>query len=58
MPAINDIEYDALLKMIRDLELRIERLENQPAPTLPFYDQTNWPEDAVEGQVVIAPITP
>jgi hypothetical protein len=47
---------DQLIKYIKSLERRIEKLEDNAAPTIPIYDSTNWPETAVEGQVVIAPI--
>lgn len=46
-----------LAERIDKLEKRIELLENISAPTIPIYDASNWPTDAVEGQVVIAPTT-
>jgi hypothetical protein len=53
-------EYDTLFEDIRqqltDIRRRLEKLENLAAPTIPIYDSTDWPQDAIEGQVVIAPI--
>lgn len=50
---------DALTKILLDrivaLEKRVTRLENNAAPTIPVYDSAQWPDDAVEGQIVIAP---
>jgi hypothetical protein len=41
---------------IMALERRIKQLEGKDAPTIPIYDSSNWPDDAVEGQIVIAPV--
>lgn len=49
-------EIDELNARIERLERVVKELQNNQAPTIPIYDQTNWPQDAVEGQVVIAPI--
>jgi hypothetical protein len=49
-------DYERLWRYAKDLEKRIERLENNAAPTIPIYDKTNFPQDAVEGQIAIAPI--
>lgn len=56
MRTITDRDLENMWKYIKVLERRIERLENNAAPTIPIYDQTNWPQDAVEGQIAIAPI--
>lgn len=45
---INDI-----YKQIDVLARRIERLQNNAAPTVPIYDPTNFPQDAVEGQIAL-----
>lgn len=52
----NDQLVKALVQRLDDLTRRVEKLENQTAPTIPIYDSTDWPQDAVEGQIVIAPI--
>ena len=51
-------ELDDLEERVAKLERKVKQLEMNPAPTIPIYDSTNWPTDAVEGQVVIAPIVP
>lgn len=56
MPTQADIDF--LHKRIDDLTKTVERLRNNAAPTIPIYDSTNFPQDAVEGQIVIAPIVP
>jgi hypothetical protein len=45
---INDI-----YKQIDVLARRIERLQNNAAPTVPIYDPTNFPQDALEGQIAL-----
>ena len=49
-------QWDEAMRRIVALEKRVKQLEGKNAPTIPIYDKTNWPIDAVEGQVVIAPI--
>jgi tetrahydromethanopterin S-methyltransferase subunit B len=49
---MTDIEI--LLERIKKLEKRVARLESNAAPTVPIYDATNFPQDAIEGQIVIA----
>jgi hypothetical protein len=42
-------------KRISELEATVKRLQRNNIPTIPIYDNTNWPLNAVEGQIVIAP---
>jgi hypothetical protein len=42
-------------KRISQLEAKVKSLERNNIPTIPIYDNTNWPDNAVEGQIVIAP---
>jgi 16S rRNA C967 or C1407 C5-methylase (RsmB/RsmF family) len=55
---MNEQHYIQLINTLNDriekLEKRIKRLENRAVTTVPIYDSTNFPEDAIEGQVVIA----
>ena len=44
------------MERIEKLEREVRKLQNNPAPTIPIYDKTNWPADPIEGQVVIAQI--
>jgi hypothetical protein len=53
-PIPND-PFDLIMSQLDELESQIEELQNNRAPTVPFYDSANWPAQAVEGQVVIAP---
>jgi hypothetical protein len=45
--------YDVLFKRIVKLENEVKRLKNVSAPTVPIYDPTNFPQDAINGQVAI-----
>lgn len=49
-------DLDVLMKRIKALERQIQLMQNNNTPTVPIYDKNNWPQDAVEGQVVISPI--
>lgn len=49
-----DKQIEFLHKRIDDLEREIQRLKANSSPTLPIYDSTNFPQDAVEGQIAIA----
>lgn len=52
-----DRDYlETLSRELDELEARVQQLEDNARPTLPIYDSTNWPPEAVEGQIVIAPI--
>lgn len=53
---VTDDDIKLLHQRIDALENEIRRLRNQNAPTVPIYDSNNFPQDAVEGQVAIAPI--
>jgi hypothetical protein len=45
---------EVILARIERLEKIVKKLQNNAAPTLPIYDSANFPQDAVEGQIVIA----
>ena len=47
---------ETLSRRIRELEARIQKLENANTPCVPIYDKTNFPTDAIEGQVAIAQV--
>lgn len=52
-----DRDYlETLARQIKTLEKEIQRIKNNQRPTVPVYDTAQWPIDAIEGQVVIAPI--
>lgn len=53
---MNDKLLDDMNKRIATLEKQVKQLQANAAPTIPIYDSTNFPQDAVEGQVAIAPI--
>ena len=42
-------------RRITALEKRIKQLEENQRPTIPIYDSTNFPLEAAEGQIAIAP---
>ncbi len=46
---------ETLFKRIAALEARVKALEENSTPTIPIYDNTNMPLNAVEGQIAIAP---
>jgi hypothetical protein len=57
------MDEQAMLRIINDygdrimqLEAKVKKLERNNIPTIPIYDNTNWPLVAVEGQIVIAPV--
>lgn len=50
-------EYHYLLQKINKMEKQIKNLHNIQNPTLPLYDNTNFPDDAANGQIVLDPIT-
>jgi hypothetical protein len=52
---MNDKLLDDLAKRVLLLEKQVKALQANAAPTIPIYDSTNFPQDAVEGQIVIAP---
>jgi len=56
----NDMYLQRRLNEMSDkimaLEKRVKQLERNEVPTIPIYDSGNWPDDAVEGQIVIAPL--
>jgi hypothetical protein len=52
------VVLDEIMRQLDALRRRVESIENNAAPTIPIYDSTDWPQDAIEGQVVIAPINP
>lgn len=39
---------------IDDLQRRIERIQNNPAPTFPIYNPATFPQDSIEGQIALA----
>jgi hypothetical protein len=47
---------DETRKRVVELEKRVKQLERVTAPTIPIYDNNNWPLYGVEGQIVIAPV--
>lgn len=53
-----DRDYlETLTRRLNGLKKRVLAIENNSRPTLPFYDNNNWPPEAAEGQWVIgAPI--
>lgn len=53
---MSDKLINDMLNRIAVLEKQVKKLQSNAAPTLPIYDSTNFPQDAVEGQVAIAPI--
>lgn len=53
---VTDDDIKLLHKRIDELQKEVNRLKNNAAPTIPIYDSTNFPQDAVEGQIAIAPI--
>lgn len=57
MNAVEQREFDQLAARVEKLERIVQENLVNRAPSLPIYDQTNWPLDAFEGQVVIAPVT-
>jgi hypothetical protein len=46
-------QEEYLVRRISDLEAQVRSLMNASSLTVPIYDYTNQPEDAVEGQVAI-----
>lgn len=53
---MSDKLIDDLAKRVAVLEKQMKAVQNNPAPTIPIYDSANFPPDAVEGQIAIAPI--
>lgn len=53
---VSDRDIELLHRRIDELEKEVQRLRNNAAPTIPIYDSANFPQDAVEGQIAIAPI--
>lgn len=50
---IGDDDIQWLMNQMRILKRRVSQLENDRNPTLPIYDSTNFPIDAVNGQVAL-----
>lgn len=53
---MSDKLINDMLERIAKLEKEVKRLQANAAPTIPIYDSANFPQDAVEGQIAIAPI--
>lgn len=51
---VDRTEFERLDRIFRNLQDRIGRLENQDVTLAPLYNTDQWPQDAVEGQIVIA----
>lgn len=54
---MNEKLLDDLAKRVAKLEKQMKAVQSNPAPTIPIYDSTNFPQDAVEGQIAIVPLT-
>lgn len=49
-------QIDVLEQRLKNLEQRVARLANRTIFSVPTYNSLNWPLEAIEGQVVLAPV--
>jgi hypothetical protein len=46
-------EWDRVWNFVRGLEAKIKGLDNNAQPTVPVYDPTHFPLNAIEGQIAL-----